>query len=341
MPLGLRSLRLMAALLAAGALVLGSLSVAPASAAVVAARTATAGTPDSASHSTTAEHDAIAVEGARSDRAKRRVSYAWKGSRVYYRSTVAAKWDWSLRTAVNKWNQSGGKVRFVRTTSAKRAQLTISSADIGAAAGLATVGRARRAYVHLSTAYDNVDELDAHYRIEVMMIFAHELGHVLGFQHSSTACSLMSPMLDVEGCQVIPRAERPGYYMCRTVNGALLHRFVRVYGGRARHPAGWCPIDKIPAALTSVDITGGTDSPVTIRWATPTSVPSGSRVKISSWESDACEVAPEAVGTTYAAVDDGTWQDPETEAIGNHCFRVQLVNRYDAGQTAVARMMAS
>ena len=327
---GLRSLRLAATLLVACAVAFGAMPVTSASAAQ--GRTAVAAGDD---------HDAISVEGAHHDRAARRASYAWTGSRIYYRETVAAKWDWSLRTAISKWNHSGGKIRFVRTTSRKKAQLTISSADIGPAAGMATVGRVHKAYLHLSKAYANVDELDAHYRIEVMMVFTHELGHVLGFRHTAAPCSLMSPMLDVEGCNVIPRAARPGYYKCRTINTSLAARFVRVYGGKAKFPVTWCPIDTIPAALTGVDITGGQDSPVTIRWANPASVPSGARVKINSWQSDSCEAVPVTAGTTYAAVADGTWQDPQAEPAGNHCFRVQLVNRYDAGQSAVARVMAS
>ncbi len=117
-------------------------------------------------------------------RAARRASYAWTGRRIYYHETIADKWDWSLRTAINKWNFAGGGIRFVRTNDPRRAQLKISSKDIGSAAGKATVGRARRAFVHLSSGYNHVDELSAHYRIEVMMIFAHELGHVLGFGHS-------------------------------------------------------------------------------------------------------------------------------------------------------------
>jgi matrixin len=332
MSLTLRLLRLAATLLVAAAVAFGALPIASASAApVVQSRTT----------STASEtHDAIAVEGARNERAARRASYAWTGSRIYYRETVAAKWDWSLQTAISKWNHSGAKIHFVRTTSRKKAQLTISSANIGPAAGMATVGRVRKAYVHLSNAYADKDELDAHYRIEVMMVFTHELGHVLGFQHTSAPCSLMSPMLDVEGCNVIPRVEMPGYYKCRTINGSLAARFVKVYGGKATFPASWCPIDKIPSPLTDVDITGGPDSPTTINWASPTSVPSGARVKISSWQSDTCDAVPTTAASTYAAVADGTWQDPQAEPAGNHCFRVQLVNRYDAGQTAVARVMA-
>lgn len=335
MPHRFRSLRLAATLLVAVAVGFATSPVAEASTAPAAAHSSTIATA-------TGDHDAIAVEGAdHNARAARRVSYAWTGSRIYYRETVATKWDWSIRTAITKWNRTGGRIRFVRTTNPKKAQVTISSADIGAAAGMATVGRVHKGYVHLSKVYDNVDELDAHYRIEVMMIFSHELGHVLGFQHSSVACSLMFPVLDVEGCHVIPRVEKPGYYQCRTINGPLASTLVRVYGGRAKFPASWCPIDKIPAALTGVDITGGTGSPVTVTWTSPPSVPSGSRVKISSWQSEVCGAVPAETAAMYAAVSDGTWPDPRSEAAGDHCFRVQLVNRYDAGQTAVERLLAS
>ena len=63
-------------------------------------------------------------------------------------------------------------------------------------------------------------------------------------------------MLDVDGCGMVP-ASLPGYYKCRAINRALVARFVRIYGGRARYPANWCPIDPIPSALTGVDFAGG------------------------------------------------------------------------------------
>ena len=39
----------------------------------------------------------------------------------------------------------------------------------------------------------------------------------------------------------------PGYYKCRTIDAPLVHRFVRMYGGRAQLPsATWCLIDPLP-----------------------------------------------------------------------------------------------
>jgi Matrixin len=270
--------------------------------------------------------------------AARRATYAWAGRRITYRETLPAKWDWSLSTAIAKWNRSGGGIKFVRAIRPARAQLTISYGKIGSAAGLATVGRTSHAFVRLSSRYTSADSLDAHNRIEVMMVFAHELGHVLGFQHSQTPCSLMSAVLDVEGCGMIP-AEAPGYYKCRTINAALVARFVRIYGGRAKYPAPLCQIDTIPAPLTSVDFAGGKSSPVTISWTSPASVPSGSRVQIHSWQSDQCAAAPSSAVTTYAPVTAGTWEDPFLEE-DSTCFSARLVNRYGAGRSAAARLMA-
>ena len=120
--------------------------------------------------------------------------------------------------------------------------------------------------------------MNPHNRIEVMAVLAHELGHVLGFQHTAGRCSTMSAMLDVDGCGVVTPAS-VGYYKCKTIDSALLARFVRLYGGRAKSPTTTqCLIDPMPSALPQVAFDSGTDAPVTIRWAQATTVPSGSLV---------------------------------------------------------------
>ena len=324
----LRTFRLASALLIALGLALTGL---PASAAV----------QSSAAPAKSNQGGPVRLDGdtAGTSSSARRASNSWAGRRITYRETLPAKWDWSLSTAIAKWNGSGGGIKFVRAARPAKAQLTISYGNIGGAAGLATVGKTSRAFVRLSSRYGSADALDAHNRVEVMMVFAHELGHVLGFQHSSAPCSLMGPVLDVEGCDMIPAAS-PGYYRCRTINAALVTRFVRIYGGRAKLPASLCQIDTIPASLTDVAFAGGDSSPVTISWRSPSSFPSGSRVQIHSWESDDCDAAPSSAGTMYAPVADGVWQDPYLED-GNRCFSAQLVNRYGAGRSAATRLMAA
>ena len=174
----------------------------------------------------------------------RRAAFAWTGRTIRYKETIPAKWDWSLSTAIAKWNAAGGGIRFVKAAKPRRARLTISARNIGSAAGMATMGRRRHAWVRLSSTYNSVSAEDPRNQVQVMGIFAHELGHVLGFQHTSAKCSLMSTVLDVDGCGILSAA-KPGYYKCRTIDTALVVAFVRAYGGVARHPGSWCRIDPL------------------------------------------------------------------------------------------------
>ena len=55
-------------------------------------------------------------------------------------------------------------------------------------------------------------------------LFTHELGHVLGFNHTTGQCSLMYPIYDFGLCPPLP-LEDPGYYNCRWIDKKLLKRF--------------------------------------------------------------------------------------------------------------------
>lgn len=286
-------------------------------------------------------HDNLSLQGDTAPQGAartRRASSAWNGRKILYTETIPVKWDWSLSTAIAKWNSSGGDIRFVRTTDVRKARLNIAYGNIGGAAGMASVGRSRHAWVRLSSSYSATDALDAHNRIEVMAIFTHELGHVLGFQHTSTRCSLMSPVLDVDGCSMVPAA-MPGYYKCRIIDAALASRFVRLYGGRVRYPSVWCLIDPLPSAASRIVLTGGPAAPLTVRWSKPAYVPTGSQMTISSWASSTCGPVPNSADVAFASVSAGLWRDTAGEPSGNSCVSVQLVNRYGAGRAAVSRLM--
>lgn len=269
----------------------------------------------------------------------RRAAYAWSGRRIAYYSTLPAAWAWSLSTAVAKWNGAGGSIRFVRTADPGRAKLRIGYGRIGAAAGRATVGRTAHAWVRLSSRYSTVSALDAYNRVEVMAVLAHELGHVLGFEHTSTPCSLMAPVLDVSGCNTVA-ADRPGYYRCRTIDPSLETRFIRLYGGRTRFPSSpWCLIDPLPSVLPGVTVGTDSSSLVTVGWGRPAYEPAGSQVLIRHWAAGSCDVAPDWAATVHAPVAPQQWQDIEPADGNDNCFRVQLVNRYDAGRTPTQRIV--
>lgn len=332
MPLIALATRLVTTSLVVGALMLGAL---PAGAAAAAAKSSPVAA-SSARRASLSLHGDTEISNART----RRAANAWKGRRVLYTESLPATWDWSLSTALSKWNAAGGGIRFVPTTNVRKARLTISYGDIGGAAGLASVGQARHAWVKLSSTYNGYDALDAHNRVEVMAVLTHELGHVLGFGHTSARCSLMSPVMDVDGCNMVPAA-RPGYYQCRTIDTALVARFVRVYGGQEKYPATWCLIEPTPSALLRVSFTGGAGAPLAIRWTVPSSVPAGSRVRIGLWQASTCDAMPTWADLSYASADAGQWTEAQDEPSGATCVGVQLVNRYGAGQPAVSRPFAS
>ncbi|ROR92205.1 matrixin family metalloprotease [Nocardioides aurantiacus] len=266
-----------------------------------------------------------------------RAAIAWRGSRLYVRETLPARWDWSLRTAIATWNASGSRITLVRTTSRRVAQVTVSYGDTGGAAGLATVGRTRGAFVELSSAYRVADATSAHTRVEVMNVLAHELGHVLGLDHTTTACSLMAPVLDVAGCGVVA-AEHPGAYGCRTIDAPLASRLVRLYGGSPRvAPRGWCLIDPLPGSLGGVDISvraGG----LAVTWRPPTSVPAGSLVELRLWTGD-CAQQPVDVVREFAPVSAGAWVEPS--GLDSDCVTVGLVNRYGLARTLTGGIVSA
>jgi hypothetical protein len=264
----------------------------------------------------------------------------WKDGTLHFYDALPAKWDWSLNTAVAKWNAAGGQVKLVRTTAVKRAQVRIGYGDTGSAAGLSTVGAKAHAYVRLSSRFSSLDAVNARNRVSIMIVLAHELGHVLGFQHTTARCSLMSPAVQIDACGVLPAAQ-PGYYKCRTLDTALVQRFIRTYGGRARYPhASWCLIDPLPQALSGVTFTDGNTSPVTVQWKRPSSVPPGSSLIVRRWHASTCGTAPSSADTFRPSMTSGLWRDEVTYEHQTACFQVQLVNRYGAGRPAQSRVLA-
>jgi hypothetical protein len=311
-------------LLAAVVTVVTLVSAIPADAASAAPQVAAAG-----SHDLDLSGDAHG-----STAAGHRASYAWSGRTIRFYETIPSQWDWSLSTAISKWNSSGGGIRFVRTSIRSQAQLTIGFGNVGNAAGKATVGRTSNAWLRVNPVYRDADPRNAHNRIEVMAIFTHELGHVLGFQHTAGRCSTMSAVLDVDGCGVVSPA-RAGYYRCRTIDSTLLTRFVRLYGGRAKAPAAsQCLIDPMPSTLPQVVADSAPEAPVTVRWGQPSTVPGGSLVTIQHWSADSCVDVPVSTVTDYSDPASAAWQTPTTEKQDN-CFRVRLVNRYGVGRAPV------
>ena len=172
-------------------------------------------------------------------------------------------------------------VKLVRTTSRTKAKVKISYGSNGARlrAWPPSAGPSG-AFVRLSPSYASVDSTGTFRRIEVMAIFAHELGHVLGFGH--THHGVLADALGAGRQCLLPARVPPE--PATTSAAPSTPTFVRgssgTYGGRAHFPPNtWCLIDPMPAALAGLTFSGGVDSPVTLRWSRPATVPTGSKVE--------------------------------------------------------------
>ncbi|MBC2958914.1 matrixin family metalloprotease [Nocardioides deserti] len=260
----------------------------------------------------------------------------WPGRTIRYHETLPAKWDWSLDRAVERWNRSGGNIRFVEVPRSK-ARLTIRYGNTGGADGVGTLGYQATNYVHLAPFYKQADALRAETRVWVGRLLAHELGHVLGFDHTGGRCSLMYPFFDMGGCPLL--SATPGSYECRWIDKPLLRRFVAWYGGRARLAPRRCLIEPLPAPLRDVGFSGGqpADGPVRITWRPVSGARPGTKVFVTVWKAPTCGTRPRSwdlrVGLAPSV---GTWSDPR-HGTGAWCFGVEVANRYGGARSGGVR----
>lgn len=264
----------------------------------------------------------------------------WPGKRIPYYESIPAKWDWSLDQALAHWNRAGGKIKFVEVPR-RKAKLVIGYGDTGGADGVGTLGYQSRNYINLSPAYKKANEFEPETRVWVGRLFTHELGHVLGYNHTAGRCSLMYPVYDFGVCETLPY-DKPGYYNCRWIDKKLLKRFTKMYGGRPKRPPVTCPIEALPGQLSGVTFTGGNaqGGPVRVTWVPPASVRDGTKVFVTVWKGASCTTHPDTF-ERRVALDPKvrSWTDPAFGQ-GTWCYAVHIENRYGATQPLFGKALA-
>jgi hypothetical protein len=264
----------------------------------------------------------------------------WPGRTIPYYEKIPKKWDWSLDRAIAHWNESGSKIKFVEVPR-RKAKLLISYGDTGGADGVGTLGYQYRNYVYLSPSYKKADQFNPETRVWVGRLFAHELGHVLGFDHTSGQCALMYPVYNFGVCDTLA-VGKPGYYNCRWIDKKLLRRFTQMYGGKPKRPPKVCLIEALPGELRSVTFSGGNSQarPVQVTWVPPATLRDGTKVYVTVWKGTSCSAAPNRwelrVGVDPRA---GSWKDPEFGQ-GTWCYLVHIENRDGATRPATGAAVA-
>jgi hypothetical protein len=156
---------------------------------------------------------------------------AWPDGVIPYHNDAAGQ-VWAVAQAVNAWNTSGARVRFVAVPRDRAALLIRSTGRLSCASAHATVGRTSRPTVWIWERGPETARCDRYWAAGAL---AHELGHVLGLGHEDRGCAAMNSSgnrLGPSECEPVERWQ----WRCRLLEHDDITGAVAVYGGAVRPP---------------------------------------------------------------------------------------------------------
>lgn len=111
------------------------------------------------------------------------IVYNISNIKVYVRATVPTEWIPAIYQAIDHWNNTLTRVRFITTSSYADADIRINASNQGSSGPVAW------AYLPMFGSPGNEININYHYNtlIESRKVFAiaHELGHTIGFKHTN------------------------------------------------------------------------------------------------------------------------------------------------------------
>jgi hypothetical protein len=153
------------------------------------------------------------------------VGSPWPDGLVRYYND-APEHEWALRQAVDAWNRSGARIRLRRTDRLQADLVVHSTPEKQCGHGRATVGYSVPATITIfSLRVDRGCD-----RYSAARALTHELGHVLGLDHTTAACAVMNPLGSYSGS---PRCLRShaSLWRCRLLEPSDAEAAVKLYGG--------------------------------------------------------------------------------------------------------------
>ena len=210
----------------------------------------------------------------------------WPGHAIRYYSSLPSAFEPTLKQATGLWNSSGVHVRFVRVSHLKGAQVWIRIGPTPGVPGFASLGRQPHAYVHLAIAPRAAR--DPEQQPLVLRVLTHELGHVLGLDHSRFyGCPLMSAKTDTIAC---PQPGKPWLYFCRIIDRDALAGAAHLYGGKGHVGPEFCEREPAPPQLQDVRFEGGEEGGgvVHISWRAPKALRRDAHIDLGVYPADQC-----------------------------------------------------
>ena len=191
----------------------------------------------------------------------------WPGGVITYH-VVTPSLRWSVHMAAAEWNRSGAHVRLVERPAGKT-PLSVRAMRGGGcigAVGFAPLGA-------LPPGWHDTISLQARCdRFLLIEIAVHEFGHVLGLDHDTRHCSVMSPTTG-GGCKDVLY---PWEYRCHPIERVDVRRVVALYGGRVPRGPRPAPCLSKPTPTSVLAVRAetnpaGTLASTRITWRNPAS----------------------------------------------------------------------